>query len=324
MGMVNSVKLKRDHSKKNGYRLSSTGGNGSKPHHIDMKRGELAYVQLEDFGFPCGTSPGRLFMECLSLSSSVSKFDDDNDVVVIDRVDRYSFVSSCQSTMNIVKKNETLCHSKGLNHAENVVPFTCDLSQVKSCVQSCSTFGPNSGLAVYALPSTLGGCALALHYANIIIVIEKLLSFPHLVGEEARDDLYQMLPTSLRLSLKAKLKTYVKDLAIYDAPLAHGWKATLDEILRWLAPLARNMMKWQSDRNFEQHQLGNRTSVLLFQTLYFADKRKTEEAICELLIGLNYICRYEQQQNALLGGASSFGIEDCMKWKLQCSASLLD
>lgn len=238
-------------------------------------------------------------MECLSLSSSVSKFDDFDDVA-IDREDQYSCVSSSQSPIgigNIVKKKEHLC----------------------------STFGANSGLAVvYAPPSTLGGCALALHYANIIIVIEKVLSFPHLIGEEARDDLYKMLPTSLRLSLKAKLKTYVKNLAIYDAPLAHDWKATLDGILRWLAPLAHNMMKWQSERNFEQRGIVSRTNVLLFQTLYFADKIKTEEAICELLKGLNYICRYEQQQNALLGCASSFNLEDCMKWKLQCGDSLLD
>jgi hypothetical protein len=237
-------------------------------------------------------------MECLSLSRSVSKFDDDD--VVIDREDQYSCVSSSQSpigNVNIVKKRE----------------------------HSCSTIGPNNGSAVvYAPHSTLGGCALALHYANIIIVIEKLLSFPHLIGDEARDELYKMLPTSLRLSLKTKLKTYVKNLAIYDAPLAHDWKATLDRILRWLSPLAHNMMKWQSERNFEQREIVSRTNVLLFQTLYFADKVKTEEAICELLIGLNYICRYEQQQNALLGCASSFNFEDCTKWKFQCGTSLID
>uniref|UniRef100_A0A0R0ENK3 DUF668 domain-containing protein n=1 Tax=Glycine max TaxID=3847 RepID=A0A0R0ENK3_SOYBN len=256
------------------------------------KRGELAYLQLEDFGFPCGTSPGRLFMECLSLSSSVVKLDDDDD--------------------DYAKKRDHLYNSGGPNHVQSGVPFTEDLS--------CSTFGPQSRLAVYAPPSTLGGCALALHYANVIIVMEKLLRYPHLVGEEARNNLYQMLPTSLRLSLKGKLKTYIKNLAIYDAPLAHDWKVTLDGILKWLAPLAHNMIRWQSERNFEQHQIVNRTNVLLFQTLYFADKDRTEEAICQLLMGLNYICRYEQQQNVLLGCASSFDFEDCMEWQLQCGA----
>ncbi|RYQ92018.1 hypothetical protein Ahy_B09g098111 isoform C [Arachis hypogaea] len=257
---------------------------------MDMRRGDLAYLQPEDFVLPCGTSPGRLFMECLR---------------------------------NNVKKKEQSCHSSGFDHAQISIPFNGDL-RAKSGVQSCSTFGPKSRLAVYASPSTLGGCALALHYANVIIVLEKLLSYPHLVGEEARDDLYQMLPTSLRLSLKAKLKSYVKNLAIYDAPLAHDWKVTLDGILRGLAPLAHNMIRWQSERNFEQHQIVSRTNVLLLQTLYFADKEKTEEAICEILIGLNYICRYEHQQNALLDCASSFDFEDCLEWQLQCGSSLLN
>ncbi|KAF9619263.1 hypothetical protein IFM89_006450 [Coptis chinensis] len=61
--------------------------------------------------------------------------------------------------------------------------------------------------------------ALALHYANIIIVIEKAVRYPHLVGDEARDDLYQMLPTSLRMSPRTNLKSYAKNLSIYDAPL---------------------------------------------------------------------------------------------------------
>ncbi|TKY51848.1 phosphatidylinositol-3-phosphatase myotubularin-2 [Spatholobus suberectus] len=318
---MSSEKLKGNHGKRNGRTAVETRGTISRP-QIDMRRGEFAYLQLEDFGFPCGTSPGRLFMDCLSLSSSVSKFDDDDDEdYVVDREDHHTHISSYHSigVGNKVKKREHWCHSGGLNHVQSGVLFTEDLRQVNSGVQSGSTFGLLSRLAVHAPPSTLGGCALALHYANVITVIEKLLRYPHLVGEEARNDLYQMLPTSLRLSLKGKLKTYVKNLAIYDAPLAHDWKVTLDGILKWLAPLAYNMIRWQSEGNFEQHQIVGRTNVLLFQTLYFADKDKTEEAICQLLMGLNYICRYEQQ-NALLGCASSFDFEDCMEWQLQCGA----
>ncbi|KAK7393667.1 hypothetical protein VNO78_22230 [Psophocarpus tetragonolobus] len=306
-----SERLKRNQSKRNGIHSGLIGkmaaaerkGTTSRP-QIDLRRGDLAPLRPEDLGFPCGTSPGRLFMECLSLSSSVSKFDDVDDGYVINR--------------------EYACHSGILNHAQSGVPFTGDLRQAKSGVQSCSTLGAKSRLAEYAPPSTLGGCALALHYANVIIVIEKLLRYPHLVGEEARDDLYQMLPSSLRLSLKAKLKSYVKNLAIYDAPLAHDWKENLDGILKWLAPLAHNMIRWQSERNFEQHQIVSRTNVLLLQTLYFADREKTEESICELLVGLNYICRYEHQQNALLDCASSFDFEDCVEWQLQCGDSFLN
>lgn len=327
---ASSERLKRNQSKRNGYHSGSVGripaaekrGATSRP-QIDLRRGELAPLRPEDFGFPCGTSPGRLFMECLSLSSSVSKFDDADDDYVMNREDQHSSYRSVGIGNNSMKREHT-CHSGILTNAQSGVPFTGDLRQAKFGVQSCTTFGPKSRLAVYAPPSTLGGCALALHYANVIIVIEKLLRYPHLVGEEARDDLYQMLPSSLRLSLKAKLKSYVKNLAIYDAPLAHDWKENLDGILKWLAPLAHNMIRWQSERNFEQHQIVSRTNVLLLQTLYFADREKTEESICELLVGLNYICRYEHQQNALLDCASSFDFEDCVEWQLQCGDSFLN
>ncbi|CAL0303189.1 unnamed protein product [Lupinus luteus] len=326
---MSSEGLKCSQSKKNGFhsgsieRVSRERRGATSTPRINMGRGGLASLGLEDFGFPCGTSPGRLFMECLSLSSSVSKFDDADVGYVFDQDDRYSSHGVGVGNNNGMKR-EHLCHSGVLSHAQSGVPFTGDLRHVKFAVQCCSNFGPKSRLTFYAPPPTLGGSALALHYANVIIVVEKLLRYPHLVGEEARDDLYQMLPTSLRLSLKAKLKSYVKNLAIYDAPLAHDWKENLDGVLRWLAPLAHNLLRWQSERNFEQHQIVSRTNVLLLQTLYFADREKTEEAICEILVGLNYICRYEHQQNALLDCASSIGFEDCMEWQLQCGASFLN
>lgn len=284
---------------------------------FDSRKGEMAPFRPEDLNFPCGASPGRFFTDCLSLSSSVSRFQDDDEDV--DHEDRSSQVSG-----NVGLKREHLNHSNYcVNRSQIGGLFSGDQRQSKSSVIQGARFGPKSRLTVYAPPTTVGGSALALHYANVIIVIEKLLRYPHLVGEEARDDLYQMLPTSLRMSLKTNLKSYIKNLAIYDAPLAHDWKETLDGILRWLAPLAHNMIRWQSERNFEQHQIVTRTNVLLLQTLYFADREKTEAAICELLMGLNYICRYEHQQNALLDCASSFDFEDCMDWQLQCGAAYI-
>ncbi|KAG6668681.1 hypothetical protein I3843_01G180300 [Carya illinoinensis] len=285
---------------------------------FDSRRGEVALFRPEEFSFPCGTSPGRLFMDCLSLSSSVSKFDDDDDDG--DRDDRISRVSRVCISGNAGLKRELVNYSNHVNRSQTGVPFSGDQQEYKSGVMQS---GPKSRLTVYAPSTTVGGSALALHYANVIIIIEKLLRYPHLVGEEARDELYQMLPTSLRMSLRSNLKSYVKNLAIYDAPLAHDWKDNLDGILKWLAPLAHNMIRWQSERNFEQHQIVTRTNVLLLQTLYFADREKTEAAVCELLVGLNYICRYEHQQNALLDCASSFDFEDCMEWQLQCGATYL-
>ncbi|KAJ6356198.1 hypothetical protein OIU78_004329 [Salix suchowensis] len=288
---------------------------------VPSGKGEVDLLfRTEDIVFPCGTSPGRLFLDCLSFSSSASKFDDDDSCVVIDE-DRRSQISRCYSVGNGSLKTE---HPSPSGFSDRGVSFSGDPRQARLGGMNDARFGPKSKLMAYAPPSTIGGSALALHYANVIIVIEKLLRYPHLVGEEARDDLYQMLPTSLRVSLRTHLKSYAKNLAIYDAPLAHDWKETLDGILRWLAPLAHNFIRWQSERNFEQHQIVNRTNVLLLQTLYFADRGKTEAAICELLVGMNYICRYEHQQNALLDCASSFDYEDCMQWQLQCRASFVN
>ncbi|XP_057959484.1 uncharacterized protein LOC131151965 [Malania oleifera] len=266
---------------------------------------EAAPFHPEDFAVPCGSTPGKLFLECFSLSSSASKIDDD---LVHHDQDGNSEASGCCRVATDAKQEQWHSGSSNRSRISGLLQPMCSSA-------NCLRFGRRSRLASYASPCTIGGSALALHYANVIIVIEKLLRYPHLVGEEARDDLYQMLPSSLRSSLRTNLKAYVKHLAIYDAPLAHDWKETLDGILSWLAPLAHNMIRWQSERNFEQQQIVTRMNVLLLQTLYFADREKTEAAICELLVGLNYICRYEQQQNALLDCASSFDFDDCVAWQ---------
>ncbi|KAK6933492.1 protein of unknown function DUF3475 [Dillenia turbinata] len=156
---------------------------------------------------------------------------------------------------------------------------------------------------------TLGAAGLALHYANVIIVIEKLAASPHLIGHDARDDLYNMLPSSIRSSLRERLRPCSKSLAasIYDTALAGEWTNAIARILEWLAPLAHNMIRWQTERSFEQQSLISRTNVLLVQTLYFADQEKTEMTITELLVGLNYVWRFGREINAkaLMESASS-------------------
>ncbi|KAK9059015.1 hypothetical protein SSX86_021634 [Deinandra increscens subsp. villosa] len=302
-------------SGKSGSGFSSSGF-GKRPLQVKqqagMKKGEISLFKEDDFNFACGLGPGRLFMECLNRGSSVSKLDDFDDGSVRKGDDQSSQISGSCSVSSSVRKDVT-------NHSgfQSRIPMIGEQRRFKTNVMSSFKTDPKNRLLVEASQNTIGGSALALHYANVIIVIEKLLQYPHLVGEEARDDLYQMLPTSLRLALKTSLKSYVKDLAIYDAPLAHDWKDRLDVILAWLAPLAHNMIRWQNERNFEQQHVVSRTNVLLLQTLYFADRTKTETAICELLVGLNYICRYEHQQNALLDCASSFDLEDCVEWETE-------
>ncbi|GAB4858720.1 hypothetical protein Ancab_010194 [Ancistrocladus abbreviatus] len=160
-----------------------------------------------------------------------------------------------------------------------------------------AAFFKSSTKVLKAPPSTLGAAGLALHYANLIIVLEKMVRTPHLIGLEARDDLYSMLPRSIRCSLRERLRGVGFSTA--DPVLAGEWKDALGRILGWLSPLAHNMIKWQSERSFEQQNLMMpKTNVLLLQTLYFANRDKTEAAIAELLVGLNYIWRFEREMNA--------------------------
>lgn len=151
-----------------------------------------------------------------------------------------------------------------------------------------------------APPSTLGAAGLALHYANVVVVIEKLVASPHLIGPDARDDLYRMLTASIRAGLRARLKSCAKNFAsfVYDPVLAAEWSEAITRILEWLSPLARNMIRWQSERSFEQQHMVSNTNVLLLQTLYFANQVKTEAAITELLVGLNYLWRFGRELNA--------------------------
>ncbi|KAJ4953241.1 hypothetical protein NE237_030073 [Protea cynaroides] len=143
--------------------------------------------------------------------------------------------------------------------------------------------------------STLGAAALALHCANLIIVLEKMIRSPQLVGVDARDDLYAMLPTGIRVLLRDRLRGV--GFWASDPVLAAEWRDALSRIMGWLSPLAHNMILWQSERSFEQQNLIPKTNVLLLQTLYFANQAKTEAAITELLVGLNYIWRFEREMN---------------------------
>jgi hypothetical protein len=271
--------------------------------HPDMSR-------PVSFRSSCGASPGKMFMHCLSLSSSTPWTDGLED--------EFSEDSSCISST--IRSGMLAPFS-----SEQGIPITTTTpppSNSGSIGRKVRRFSPKSMVTSLAPTSTVGGSALALHYANIVIVIEKLLRYPHLVGEEARDELYQMLSWSLKLALRRSLRARARSTAIYDAFLAHNWRETLQKTtLAWLVPMAHNTVRWQAERSFEFEQQQQRRVVLersvLLQTMYFADREKTEAAVCELLVGLNYICMYERQQNALLDCSSSLGLDDCVEWQVQ-------
>ncbi|KAG2622987.1 hypothetical protein PVAP13_3KG007300 [Panicum virgatum] len=163
---------------------------------------------------------------------------------------------------------------------------------------STAVFESSGNVLTNAPETSLGGAALALHYANLIMLIEKLAISPLHISSDERDDLYGMLTNSVRASLRARLKPFAKNPPPGDPILAAEWSDTVQRILGWLAPLAHNMIRWQAERNFEQRNVASSASVLLLQTLHFADRRKTEAAVTELLVGLNYLWRFGRELDA--------------------------
>lgn len=145
-------------------------------------------------------------------------------------------------------------------------------------------------------PNTLGASGLALRYAKVVALVESLAGSPEMVPEETREELYWMLPVGLRGALRAKLRGHrrMDDDGGQPEALAGGWREAVDGILGWLAPMARDTVRWHSERSFEQRQLDWAPRVLVLQTMAFSDKEKAEAAIVELLVAFSCVCRYRR------------------------------
>ncbi|OQU78706.1 hypothetical protein SORBI_3008G034000 [Sorghum bicolor] len=132
--------------------------------------------------------------------------------------------------------------------------------------------------------SSLGAAALALHYANLIMFIEKLAASPLDICPDDRDALYGMLTARLRASLRARLRPSPA------APAPAPARCCCDD------PVLAAEWSDTTERNFEQRNVASGGdgggTVLLLQTLHFADQRKTEAAVTELLVGLDYMWRH--------------------------------
>ncbi|XP_076927444.1 protein PSK SIMULATOR 1-like [Bidens hawaiensis] len=181
--------------------------------------------------------------------------------------------------------------SGSLNFVSGQLTRTTRISKHEESNNLSHGFFETSSKILKPSSTCLGSAALALHYANLIIVTEKMIRSPQLVGVDARDDVYNMLPNSIRASLRGRLRGI--GFSASDPVLAGEWREALGKILGWLSPLAHNMLKWQNERSYEHQNLMPKTGVLLLQTLFFADQQKTENAITELLVGLNYIWRFD-------------------------------
>ncbi|KAJ8747145.1 hypothetical protein K2173_001702 [Erythroxylum novogranatense] len=147
-------------------------------------------------------------------------------------------------------------------------------------------------------PNTVGDAGLALRYANIIILAERYSDSQTSVDEDGREFMYDILPASLKAMVRSKLRSRWdrEEEEGDDRELAEGWRVAVEEILRWLAPMAHDTVQWHTDRNLEKQKFESDSMVLKFQTLYFSDLEKTEAAVAEVLVGLSCIYRYENRR----------------------------
>ncbi|XP_057498218.1 protein PSK SIMULATOR 1-like [Actinidia eriantha] len=183
-----------------------------------------------------------------------------------------------------------------------------------------SDSGSENRVFNFAGSDTVGGAGLSLRYANVILLAEKYLDTSVTIGDEAREDLYQMLPENLKILVKSKLSKNVRKVPAEEdgcgEGLAEGWREAMTEIMRWLTPVAHDTVRWQAERNLEKMRFESRPAALLVHTLHFSDREKVEAAVAEVLVGLSCIYRYENRRNcdgdcgddggASVGGRCSF------------------
>ncbi|XP_061371877.1 uncharacterized protein LOC133314412 [Gastrolobium bilobum] len=151
----------------------------------------------------------------------------------------------------------------------------------------------------FAPPSTVGGAGLSLRYANVILFAERCLHAPATVGEDEREALYEMLPASMRMKVRAKLRgRWLKEVEEGEVghSLAEGWRDAVEELMEWLLPVARDTVRWQAERYPEKTRFETKTTALLLQTLHYSDLEKAEAAIVEVLVGLSCIYSCERRK----------------------------
>ncbi|VAH32486.1 unnamed protein product [Triticum turgidum subsp. durum] len=138
----------------------------------------------------------------------------------------------------------------------------------------------------------LGPAGLALHYANTIIQIYGIVSRSGYVPANSRDALYQGLPPRVRLALPNKLRTssMPRELTIDQI------RVMMERTLKWLVPMAINttcargflrFSEWAKSGTERVGRGPGRPDVI--ETLYHADKARTEAYILELVVWLHHL-----------------------------------
>ncbi|KAF3337716.1 hypothetical protein FCM35_KLT18303 [Carex littledalei] len=156
---------------------------------------------------------------------------------------------------------------------------------------------------------SLGPAGLSLHYANIITQIDSIASRSSSVHRNTRDTLYQGLPPRIKYALKNRLQPLPLAQEV-PLPLV---RTSIENTLQWLVPMASNTTRahhgfgwvgeWANTGGEVRRSNGPvQTEVIKIETLYHADKVKTDAYILDLLTWLHHLI---SQTRPLNGGNSS-------------------
>ncbi|KAJ1695787.1 hypothetical protein LUZ63_012485 [Rhynchospora breviuscula] len=149
----------------------------------------------------------------------------------------------------------------------------------------------------------LGPAGLALHYANIICQIDTLVSRSSSVPPSTRDALYQGLPPGIKSALRSRLQTFEIKEELTVAQI----KSEMEKTLRWLVPIANNTTRahhgfgwvgeWANTGMEVNQRATGQTNPTRLETLYHADKEKTESYILDLVVYLHHLISLSKSAN---------------------------
>ncbi|XP_076939204.1 protein PSK SIMULATOR 2-like [Bidens hawaiensis] len=142
-------------------------------------------------------------------------------------------------------------------------------------------------------PERLGVAGLALHYANLISQMDNIASRPTSLPPNMRDTLYNGLPASVKAGLRSRLQA----LDSKESMVMPKIKAEMEKTLNWLVPVATDTTKahqgfgWVGEWANTGNEFGKKTAggnnIIRLQTLYHADKQKTDRYILDLVVLLH-------------------------------------
>ncbi|XP_008788630.2 protein PSK SIMULATOR 1-like isoform X2 [Phoenix dactylifera] len=141
----------------------------------------------------------------------------------------------------------------------------------------------------------LGVSGLALHYANIINQIDNIASRPLVLPSSTRDSLYHGLPAGVKAALRSRLQAFDAKEEFTVAQI----KAEMQKTLKWIFPLAENTIRahqgfgwvgeWANIGTEVNKNPAPELNITRIQTLYHADKEKTDHYVLELVVWLHHL-----------------------------------